>query len=87
MISGAFLLPSTRSRFMFSLQPAPIIIKINEPPEDPTGIVGVLIGALGLTGVLTLIALVAGLLMAGVLFWMRSHSSARSLNPPDPTYS
>jgi hypothetical protein len=56
-------------------QPAsPIIVKIVETPSDPTGLSDVLIGSLGLTGVIVLLALVFGLLFGAVLFWMRSRS-------------
>ena len=51
--------------------PAPIIVKIVETPRDPTGLRDVLIGALGLTGVLALLAVTFGLLLAGVLFFVR----------------
>jgi len=57
-----------------SLQTAPIIVKLVDPPKDPTGLAGVLIGALGLTGAITLIALTLGVLLAVVMFWMRSRS-------------
>ena len=57
-----------------SLQQNPIIVKIVEPPHDPTGLADVLIGSLGLTGVIVLAALLMGALMAGVLFWMRSRN-------------
>jgi hypothetical protein len=53
----------------------PIIVKIIEPPHDPTGIADVLIGSLGLTGAILLAAVVMGVLMAGVLFWFRSRSA------------
>ena len=55
-------------------QPAsPMIVKIIEPKKDPTGgLADVLIGALGLTGVMVLLAVLAAALFAGVLFWMRS---------------
>ena len=56
----------------FLVQQKPIIVKIIEPPHDPTGIAGVLVGALGLTGVLVLIALIFGALLAAVLFFARS---------------
>jgi hypothetical protein len=49
----------------------PIIVKIVEAPHDPTGIAGVLIGALGLTGVIVLFAVLLGLVFAGLLFWFR----------------
>ena len=50
----------------------PIIVKLIEPYRDPTGLADVLIGALGLSGVLALMAVVFGLLMGGVLFLARS---------------
>jgi len=51
----------------------PIIVKIIEPANDPiSGLADVLISALGLTGALVVFAAVLGLLMAGVLFWIRS---------------
>ena len=59
---------------MSGLQSKPIIVKIVEPEGDPTGLADVLIGALGLTGVLTLCAVVAAVVFAGVLFWIRSRS-------------
>ena len=67
--------------FSFSLLPSaqqpqqPIIVKIVEPPGDPTGLAAVLIGALGLTGVIVVLAVVLGLVMAGVLSWIRSRSA------------
>ena len=54
-------------------QPSPpIIVKIIEPNKDPTGLADVLIGALGLTGVMVLIAVIAAGVFAAVLFWSRS---------------
>ncbi len=52
----------------------PIIVKIVETPHDPTGIAGVLIGALGLTGVIVFGAVVLGLVFAGVLVFYRRWS-------------
>ncbi len=52
----------------------PIIVKIVETPHDPTGIAGVLIGALGLTGVIILGAVVLGIAFAGVLLLYRRYS-------------
>ena len=51
-----------------------IIVKLVEPEGDPTGISQVLIGALGLTGVLVLVALLASLIFGGLLLWFRSRS-------------
>lgn len=63
-----FLLPSLSAQ-------EPIIVKIVELPSDPTGLADVLIGALGLTGVIVLIAVVLGFVMGAVLFWFRSRSA------------
>jgi hypothetical protein len=65
---------------MFSLlgsaQPSgPIIVKIVEQPNsDPTGLADVLISSLGLIGVLVLIAVLFGVVTAGLMFWFRSRS-------------
>jgi hypothetical protein len=53
-------------------QSAPIIVKIVETPKDPTGLADVLLSALGITGVLTLLAVTLGVLMAGILYLARS---------------
>jgi hypothetical protein len=53
----------------------PVIVKILDPPnKDLVGLADVLFGSLGLTGVLVLLAVVAALAFAGVLFWVRSRS-------------
>lgn len=49
----------------------PIIVKIVEPSEL-SGLADVLLGAIGLTGVLTLGAILAGVLVAGLMLWWRS---------------
>lgn len=57
---------------MIALQSSPIIVKIVEPPHDPTGLAGVLIGAIGLTGVIVLAAVTFGLVLGALIFWVRS---------------
>jgi hypothetical protein len=61
---------------LLALQPSnePIIVRIIDPPPDIAGLADVLLGALGITGVITLGALVVGLGFAGVLFWIRSRA-------------
>jgi hypothetical protein len=54
--------------------PSPIIVKIIETPHDPTGLSDVLIGSIGLTGAILLLALLVGLLFGSVLFWLRSRA-------------
>ena len=55
---------------------SPIIVKIIEPAKSElSGLADVLIGSLGLTGVITLAALLMGVLMAAVMFWVRSRQA------------
>jgi hypothetical protein len=57
-------------------QPAsPVIVKIVETPTDPTGLRDVLIGSIGLTGAIVLLALLLGLVFGAVLFWIRSRTA------------
>jgi hypothetical protein len=48
----------------------PVIVRIIPPKEESLS--DVLVGALGVTGVMVLIALVAAVVFAGVLLWVRS---------------
>jgi len=63
--------PSVIARFQSS---EPIIVKIIEPKK--TGLAEVLLGALGLTGVLTLCAVVMAIVFGAVLYWVRSRSNS-----------
>ena len=55
----------------------PIVVKIIESPsKELSGLSDVLLGSLGLTGVLVLIALLAAVVFGTVLFWIRSRSSS-----------
>jgi len=59
---------------IFALQASsPVIVKIVEPKEQ--SLYDVLFGALGLTGVLALASVVAAILFAAILFWVRSRRS------------
>jgi len=49
---------------------SPVIVRIIEPKEKT--LYDVLYGSLGLTGVMMLGAVVAAVIFAGVLFWIRS---------------
>ena len=55
----------------------PIIVKIVETPHDPTGLSDVFMNALGLTGVIVLIAIVLGIALAGALFFYHRVTSNR----------
>jgi hypothetical protein len=50
----------------------PIIITIAEPPSELNTLGRVLLGSLGLTGTLVLIAVVLAVVFGGVMFWVRS---------------
>jgi hypothetical protein len=52
----------------------PIIVRIIDPPSDIAGLADVLVGALGLTGVISVAALLFGVVLAGCLLWLRSRS-------------
>ena len=57
-------------------QQNPVIVKIIEPPYDPTGLADVLVGVLGLSGVLGLGAILIGIGIGGLMYWVRSRRSA-----------
>ena len=58
------------------IQSKPIIVKIIEPAKSElTGLSDVLIGSLGLAGTITLAAVLMGLLLACVMFWVRSRQA------------
>jgi hypothetical protein len=52
----------------------PIIVRIpQDPPKSElSGLSDVLLGSLGLTGIIAVAAVLLGLVMAGVMFWVRS---------------
>ena len=60
-----------------SSQSQPIIVKLVEPKTDPTGLAGIIIGALGLAGALALVTVALGAIIAGVLFYARSRNPLR----------
>ena len=54
----------------------PVIVKIIEPPKDPTGLADVLTGVLGLSTVLGVAAISIGVALGALIFWVRSRRSA-----------
>ena len=67
LLSSVRLLPSD---FRFQTSTQPIIARIIEPKK--ASLYDVLFGALGLTGVMVAGAVLAALVLAGLLFWRRS---------------
>ena len=55
------------------LQQNPVIVRIVEPKEET--LYDVLYGALGITGVMVVIAVAAAVVFGAVLFWVRSRSA------------
>jgi hypothetical protein len=56
------------------MQP-PIIVNLTESSKDPTSLADVVLGSIGLAGAILLIAVICGVFVAGVLFWLRSRSA------------
>lgn len=62
----------------------PIVVRVVEPPVESTTIADVLVGALGLTGVLLLAALVLGGILGAVLIGVKRLRERYNLEPvPD----
>jgi len=54
----------------------PIIVDITEPPKSELSTLSqVLLGSLGLTGDLALMAILLGIGIGGLVFWVRRHST------------
>jgi len=51
--------------------PAPIIVEVIKQPAVETTVVDVLLGAIGLTGIFFLAAVVLGGLLGALLIWLR----------------
>jgi hypothetical protein len=68
------------SLFLFGLfvqrQPGgPIFVKITEPPKSELSTLSeVLLGSLGLSGFLALMAITLGIAIGGLVFWIRRRS-------------
>jgi hypothetical protein len=54
----------------------PIIVKITEPPKSELSTLSaVLLGSLGLSGLLALMAILLGISIGGLVFWIRKRSA------------
>lgn len=62
----------------------PIVVRVIEEPVKSTGVADILIGALGLTGVMLLAALLLGAVLGGVLILIKRLRAHYNLEPvPD----
>jgi hypothetical protein len=69
---------------VFALQPLnPIIVRVAEQPVESTSVTDILVGALGLTGVMLLAALLLGLALGGALIGFKLLRARFNLEPPD----
>jgi len=59
---------------------SPIIVRVIGPPTDAITLGDVILQALGLTGVITLGAVVFGLLLGGAFIYLRSHRPDNAFN-------
>ena len=65
------------------LQPAnPIIVQVVEKPVESTSVGDIIIGALGLTGVLLLSAILLGAALGGILIGVKLLRARYNLEPP-----
>lgn len=56
-----------------------MIVRVVEEPARETTVVDVLLGSIGLTGLLLLIAALAGLALGGLLVWLKKRRGADAL--------
>jgi uncharacterized iron-regulated membrane protein len=70
------------------MQQPPIVVDVvKQPPVAPEITMGdVVLGAIGLTGVIILCALAAGLIVGGIFIWIRRRRDAAA-PPTDPGHS
>jgi hypothetical protein len=59
---------------------SPIIVRVIGPPTEPVTLGDVILQAIGLTGVITLVAFVSGLILGGVFIYLRSHRPDNAFN-------
>ena len=61
----------------------PIIVKVVQPPIESTTVADVLIGAIGLTGVLILVAALLGVLFGGLLIGVKLLRRRLNIEAPE----
>lgn len=69
------------------MQPPPVVVDVvRQPPVAAEITMGdVIVGAIGLTGVIMLCALLAGAVVGGIFIWIRRKRDAAA--PADPGHS
>ena len=59
----------------------PIVVRVLDEPVKSTGVGDIIVGALGLTGVMLLAALLLGALLGGLLIWIKKVRAKYNLEP------
>ena len=69
---------------LFAMLAQPVIVRVIETPAKSTSVGDVLIGAIGLTGVLILVAVLLGAALGGLLIGVKKFRARYNLEPiPD----
>ena len=69
---------------LFAIQCQPVMVRVVQQPVESTSVADVLIGAIGLTGVLILVAVVLGGVLGGLLICVKKLRARYNLEPiPD----
>lgn len=69
---------------MLYLLQSPVMVRVVEEPIESTTVADVLIGAMGLTGVLILCAILLGALLGSILIGVKKYREKHNLEPiPD----
>ena len=69
---------------LFAVLAQPVIVRVIETPVKSTSVGDVLIGAIGLTGVLILVAVLLGAALGGLLIGVKKFRARYNLEPiPD----
>ena len=69
---------------LFALQPDSVMVRVVQPTVEETSVADVLLGSIGLTGVLVLVALILGALLGATLIGVKKFRSRYNLEPiPD----
>ena len=69
---------------IFLLQSGPVMVRVVEEPVASTTVADVLLGAIGLTGVLILCAVLLGVSLGGILIGIKKFREKYNLEPvPD----
>ena len=70
-------------QMIFLLQSGPVMVRVVEEPVRSATVGDVLLGAIGLTGVLILCAVLLGLALGGILIGVKKYRERHDIGIPD----